>query len=209
MFGSKSVFSVLFIAYSLVLYLVFWFSPLLILNSLETKYQDPFFSDQNFYLYYASYFCSFPPDSLSGYNVTWSAQGVVYYLTGLCNVFGSVYVHSLINLILFLLVLFSALHAVANQTNQSVKLRLIYILAFPSTFLSLTLPGKEVFSISAFVCIAAALCLFSHSRLKSVLWVLLGVSISAFSRPHEAVVFLGIFLLYVGYRKLGLLFLLL
>ena len=201
--GSFASFCVVTLAFSLVYYVTLWFFPLYELQSLETSYQDTNFSDQNFYLYYASYFCQFPPDDIEDYNVTWSSFGVVFYLTSVCRLTGSVYTHFFANFLALFLVLYFAKQRLEAATGQRISLNLLSALAFPVTFLLIGMPGKELFSSLALLCITIALILWEQSKVNSLFWLSTSILLSGFSRPHEAVILLGIFCFYLGYRRLG------
>ena len=201
--GSLASFCLVTSALSLTYYLTLWFIPLYELDALETSFQDTNFSDQNFYLYYSSYFCQFPPDALEDYNVTWSSLGVVFYLTALCRFTGSVYTHFFANFLALFVVLYFAKQQLEVTTNERISLNLFSALAFPVTFLLIGMPGKEIFSSLALICITISLVRWEQSKVDSLFWFLTSLVLSGFSRPHEAIILVGIYCFYLAYRRLG------
>jgi hypothetical protein len=202
--GSLGAFCIVTIALSCLYYLVLWFVPLYALDSLETSYQDTRYSDQNFYLYYANYYRQFPPNDLTDYNVTWSSMGVVLYLTSVCRLTGSVYSHLFTNLFILFVILYFAKRRLELVCNHRISLNILSSLAFPVTFLLIGMPGKEIFSCVALLCITMSLVCFEQAKWNSLCWLGSAVILSGFSRPHEAVIIMGIYCFYIAYRSLGI-----
>ena len=140
------------------LYLLLWHLPLIDLGGLKTPDQDENFNDQNFYLYVASKVCDMRSWTEDDITVTWSATGVIGYLTYGCRTFGTVYFYMLVNPLLMalgLLALIRAYDAVGLRPQPG----LWSLLALPYTWLTLATPGKECLSVFGTMLFVAGLTL--------------------------------------------------
>jgi len=164
--------------------------PLLNISSLYTAVQDPDFSDQNFYLYYARELCGSRDLSIEDYYVTWSSTGVMYYLTGLCKVTGSELLYGIVNPCLFAGSMFLLAREVCDRFNIS-KIQSIYLFSFPHTVYLMALPGKEILSWLGACMVIYALLLFSRTKpsyLAASLAAFVGLIVLIVNRPHELVI---------------------
>lgn len=194
---------VLIVALSLVLHVIFWHFPLLSLEALKISFQDENFSDQNFYLHVASELCRASEWDSDDMNVTWSAIGVIGYLTYGCEIFGSEFFYILLNPLLVALAFFIVIGS-ARKLGINPKISLASILVIPYTLLTLSLPGKEVISVIGTLFSVAGLMLVEKSelRMRGVFYILIGLSIVALNRLHEAgILFLFIILWQLGFFK--------
>jgi len=169
------------------LYLLLWHFPLLDLGSLLTPDQDENFNDQNFYLYVASKVCAMKIWTEDDITVTWSATGVIGYLTYGCKTFGSVYFYLLANPVMTALGLLAVLWS-SSKVGLRPKPELMGILALPYTWLTLATPGKECLSVFGTMLFIAGLMLV-HARIRwlaASALIALGLTISSLNRLHEA-----------------------
>jgi hypothetical protein len=177
--------------FGIFLNLALFVIPLLNIGSLYTIIQDPDFSDQNFYLYYAREFCHARDLTIQDYNVTWSSVGVMYYLTSLCSVSGTELIYSLVNPILFSGSIYFIYRELAKQFELT-KIRWAILFGFPHTIYLMALPGKEILSWIGAACLIYALLLYSRPKpdvLKAIPIALVGLLVLVTNRPHELVIF--------------------
>lgn len=193
---------VLIVALSLTLHFTFWHFPLLSLEALKISFQDENFSDQNFYLHVASELCRASEWDSDDMNVTWSAIGVIGYLTYGCEIFGSEFFYIIFNPLLVALAFFTVVGA-ARKIGVSPKITLISILVIPYTLLTLSLPGKETISVVGTLFSVAGLMLVEKQelRMRGIFYICIGLSIVALNRLHEA----GILLFFIILWQLGFL----
>lgn len=208
-YATFSVYAALLVG--LVIFAIFWLFPLAQLDKIVTPFQNPEFSDSNFYLYHAEQNCNLPA-YLREYKVTWSSTGVVKYLTYSCLITTS-YLGFIISNSLVLVISYA--YYLRSFRNYRFSKAIIYANALSIyTFTLLLTPGKEIISF-------ASLCLVTGSvnRIESVefrfrrnfvdiLVLMLGFFVAASSRLHEAAILIVGVVAYVIYRKFGLLTLL-
>lgn len=192
---------VLIVAFSLILHLTFWHFPLLSLDALQTSFQDQKFSDQNFYLHVASELCSASEWDSHDLKVTWSAVGVIGYLTYGCEIFGTEFFYIILNPVLVALAFYSVINA-AHKIGINPKIPLISVLMIPYTFLTLSLPGKETISVVGTLFSVAGLIIFEKPgiRVRGILLICIGLVVVAINRLHEA----GVLLLFIALWRFGL-----
>jgi hypothetical protein len=175
------------VAISLILYFTFWHLPLLSLDELKTSTQDGNFSDQNFYLYVATELCKSSEWHSDEMSVTWSATGIIGYLTYGCEVFGTEYFYIILNPLLVVLGLGVVVRA-ARQLGFTPHITVATLLSIPYTLLTLSLPGKEAISVVGTLFSVAGLMLVTKSefRLRGIFYIIFGLGIVALNRLHEA-----------------------
>jgi hypothetical protein len=188
--------------FSLASSFLFWIVPLYQLDQIYTSYQDPDYSDQNFYLYYSRYYCESPPEDFSDFNVTWTSGGVVAYLTSACRLIGGVFGYLAFNLALFCVTFLLAVRAGRDLSEKKPIIPALAFAAIPTTLYYVSLPGKEILSISAALLMLASIYSYeAKKKASSIIQLLSAIIISGFNRPHEAVIFLFILLGYYIFKK--------
>jgi len=172
---------------TLILYAIFWHLPLDALGALQTPFQDERYSDPNFYLYAAAGLCKQATWSVEDLAVTWSSAGVVGFLALGCQFTGSEYFYVIANPLLIAASLAVFLH-IAGLLGIRANIGVGSILALPYTWLTLSLPGKEIISLCGAVLVASGLLLATagQRRWRAGLMIILGLVIVAVSRAHEA-----------------------
>lgn len=176
--------------YGVALNLIFFVIPLTDIGSLYTSFQDPDFSDQNFYLYYAREFCNARDMTIRDYSITWSSTGVMYYLTNICRVGGNELLYSIVNPSLFSLSVYLLYKEIVDRF-EGIRGKWIYLFLFPHTVYLMALPGKEILSWCGAASVIYALLLFSRRRpnfLASGIFALVGLVVLVTNRPHELVI---------------------
>lgn len=171
----------------LVTYLTLWHFPLINLDSLTTVDQDANFTDQNYYLHVASTVCLMPTWSVDDITVTWSAVGVIGYLTYGCRLLGTEYFYILLNPLLVAMSL-GLVVRIGQIIGLKATIRLPSVLLLPYTFLTLSLPGKEIISVVGTLVMLGGLMLVSARRRIPVGLSLIaaGLLVISVSRMHES-----------------------
>jgi hypothetical protein len=171
----------------LLVHLSFWHFPLLELGALKTPIQDENFTDQNFYLHVAERVCRMPTWTLDDITVTWSATGVIGYLTYGCRILGTEYFYVLVNPLLVALSI-GYVADTGRRLGCKIHIPAWTIVALPYTWMTLSLPGKEVLSVVGTLVMVAGLMRLSARRQIALGFVslLLGLSIVSLNRLHEA-----------------------
>jgi hypothetical protein len=174
-------------AYSLFLHFIFWHIPLASLGKLMTPIQDENYSDQNYYLFSAEKICQHANWSFDALNVTWSSTGVVGYLTLGCHLFGTEFFYILFNPLLISVMLAATL-TVAFKCGLKPKINLATILLAPYTLWVISLPGKEIISITGVLMVVMGLLYVSCMKrwFRGLTIALIGIFFVGFNRPHEA-----------------------
>lgn len=172
---------------ALSLHVLLWHLPLFDLGALKTPEQDENFSDQNFYLYVASNVCRLPDWTADDITVTWSSAGVIGYLTYGCQIFGSEYFYIVLNPLLVALSIAGML-AAARDVGLQAKISLVSIMALPYTYLTLSLPGKEILSVvGTMMCVAGLMLVEARKRsFLGLLSIAAGLAVIGSNRMHEA-----------------------
>jgi len=173
------------------IYLIFWHFPLLSLDALKTTWQDPNFSDQNYYLFIANDLATRSSVSFSDLDVSWSTFGVIGYLYLGKTIFRTEFFYTLLNTVLFL---FGWILVVKSlKSNFLIKKDGILLLSlFPSMLLVLSTPGKEFLAIFGTLIFFNG-CIYHFVRIRnqlSLFYIILGLLIVGLNRPHESAVLL-------------------
>ncbi len=173
--------------FGIALNIILFVWPLSNIGSLYTSIQDPDFSDQNFYLYYARELCASRDLTIDDYYITWSSTGVMYYLTGLCRVTGSALSYAIVNPILFA----GSVYLLAKELCARIdipRIRWGFLFGFPHTVYLMALPGKEILSWMGAALVIYGLMLFSRPRpnhIGAAISALAGLIVLIANRPHE------------------------
>jgi hypothetical protein len=183
-------------AISVLLYLLLWHLPLADLRSLQTPDQDENFSDPNYYLYVGSHVCQQTTWTVDDLTVTWSAVGVIGYLNYGCRLFGTEYFYVVLNPLLATLSI-GFLAAAGKAVGHKVRISPVSVLFLPYTYLTLTMPGKEIISLAGTMLAASGQLFLSHRlHVRGTLMTAVGLTIIATSRMHEAAALFAFFVLW-------------
>ncbi len=182
----------------LVTHLVLWHLPLINLGALMTPEQDENYTDPNYYLYVASAVCQMPTWTEDDITVTWSAVGVIGYLNYGCRWFGTEYFYILLNPLLVALAL-GLVVATGRSIGLTTTITLPSVLMLPYTFLTLSLPGKELISLVGALVMLSGLMLTSAGKRRplGLLLLVAGLYIVGLNRLHEAGVLAGFCVLWL------------
>ena len=191
------------IAVSALLFFLLWYAPLYSLGSIYTATQEPEYSDQNFYIYFSSYYCRSPPGDFQEYNVTWSSAGIVSYLAWTCRITGSDFGYLIFNYVIFTVCFLVAQRSAERSANRRPWVAAYAPFLIPATLYYVGLPGKEILSFCAVLIFFASLLELRRSLTRHFLYLSIALGAAFFNRPHEAIILLALRVGFEVYRRFG------
>jgi hypothetical protein len=180
--------------------LAFWYFPLSALDKVRISYQNPDFADQNYYLFVAHQLCNREFVATDDFIVTWSAEGIIKYLYYGCRTFGSDFFFLLINPLIFIVAMIIYLR-LSSSKESGVQSPPALLLCLPYTLILIGQPGKEVLSVvGTLIAVRGFIQIVEKQYLSALPISVVGLAIAFLNRPHEALILLVGFLIYLCLR---------